>query len=190
MLLYWRRNEKDELIARKKADKDALERAKQEEERREAKRQERKLHFLLTQTELYSHFIGKKIKTAEAERPDGEDIGDAAAGQGGDDDKHADVEGLDGDHPEDLPDLDYDEGELFCLRLGIELQADSVDDEDNLRRHAARGAAAHARAAREKAAQFDQQRTQPKGANADVDLKGVDREFTSRRGWSESKLTV
>ena len=53
MLLYWRRNEKDELIARKKADKDALERAKQEEERREAKRQERKLHFLLRQTELY-----------------------------------------------------------------------------------------------------------------------------------------
>ena len=48
-----------------------------------------------------------------------------------------------------------------------------TDDEENLRKHAARGAAAHARAAKEKAAQFDQQRVQ-KAANGDVDLKGVD----------------
>ena len=123
MLLYWRRNEKDELIARRKAEKEALERAKQEEERREAKRQERKLHFLLTQTELYSHFIGKKIKTAEAERPDDE-TGDVAPGAAPGDDKHADVEGLDGEHAADLPDLDYDEGQLSAHWKGILVKAD------------------------------------------------------------------
>ena len=116
MLVYWRKNEKDELLAKKKSEKEALERAKQEEERREAKRQERKLHFLLTQTELYSHFIGKKIKTADAERPDGETGDGDAAGPAGEDDKHADVEGLDGEHADVLPDLDYDEGELTCFR--------------------------------------------------------------------------
>lgn len=63
MLIYWRRSEKDEREARRKAEKDALEAAKREEEAREAKRQARKLNFLITQTELYSHFIGKKVKS-------------------------------------------------------------------------------------------------------------------------------
>lgn len=50
MLVYWRKNEKEELAARKKAEKEALDRAKAEEEARESKRQARKLNFLLTQT--------------------------------------------------------------------------------------------------------------------------------------------
>ena len=99
MLMYWRKNEKEELAARKKAEKEALERAKVEEERRESKRQARKLNFLLTQTELYSHFIGKKIKTAEAE--DAEPVASC----------HPNEElGLD-DAGEPLPDIDYDDGE-------------------------------------------------------------------------------
>lgn len=119
MLLYWRKNEKEELAARKKAEKEALEKAKAEEEAREAKRQSRKLNFLLTQTELYSHFIGKKIKTAEAERPDGEDTGAAAPdeGQVGYDRLEEVARGANGDlglddHGEPLPDIDYDDGEL------------------------------------------------------------------------------
>lgn len=112
MLLYWRKNEKEELAASKKAQKEALERAKAEEDARESKRQARKLNFLLTQTELYSHFIGKKIKTAEAERGDGEDQpgGDVEMdGKGAE--VHANAElglGADG---EALPDIDYDDGE-------------------------------------------------------------------------------
>lgn len=102
-MAFWKKNEKDEMIAKKKADKEALERAKAEEEAREAKRQSRKLNFLLTQTELYSHFIGKKIKTKEAEGEDGEDGPDASAA-------NADL-ALD-DHGEPLPDIDYDDGEL------------------------------------------------------------------------------
>lgn len=63
MLMFWKRNEKDERENRKRAEKEALERAKKEEEERESKRQSRKLNFLITQTELYSHFVGSKIKS-------------------------------------------------------------------------------------------------------------------------------
>ena len=66
--MHWKRHEKEEREARKKAEREALERQREEEERREAERQQRKLNFLITQTELYSHFIGKKIgQTVDAE---------------------------------------------------------------------------------------------------------------------------
>ncbi|KAK9720198.1 putative DNA helicase ino80 [Basidiobolus ranarum] len=68
MLIFWKKNEKEERELRKKAEKEALERMKIEEELRESRRQARKLNFLITQTELYSHFIGKKIA------PQSEDI--------------------------------------------------------------------------------------------------------------------
>lgn len=67
MLGFWKKNEREERDLRKKAEKEALDLAKREEEQREARRQARKLNFLITQTELYSHFVGKKIKTDEAE---------------------------------------------------------------------------------------------------------------------------
>jgi DNA helicase INO80 len=115
MLTYWRKNEKDELALRKKSEKEALEKAKAEEESREAKRQSRKLNFLLTQTELYSHFIGKKIKTAEAERPDDEDIAPANGADGDKMDKEGKEKEANGDlglddQGEALPDIDYDAG--------------------------------------------------------------------------------
>lgn len=61
MLAFWRRHEKEERENRKRAEREALERAKIEDEMREAKRQQRKLNFLITQTELYAHFISKNI---------------------------------------------------------------------------------------------------------------------------------
>ncbi|KAK7202748.1 SNF2 family N-terminal domain-containing protein [Myxozyma melibiosi] len=67
MLVYWKRNEREERDLRRRAEKEALDKAKKEEEAREARRQARKLNFLITQTELYSHFIGRKIKTDEIE---------------------------------------------------------------------------------------------------------------------------
>ncbi|KAI8066860.1 SNF2 family N-terminal domain-containing protein [Gongronella butleri] len=70
MLLFWKKNEKEERELRKKAEKEALERMRQEEERREAQRQARKLNFLITQTELYSHFIGRKIHKDVADDDD------------------------------------------------------------------------------------------------------------------------
>lgn len=61
MLAYWKKNEKEEKELRKKAEKIELERRRAEEEARESRRQARKLNFLINQTELYSHFIAKKI---------------------------------------------------------------------------------------------------------------------------------
>lgn len=63
MLVFWKKNEKEEKDIRKREQKEATDRAKVEEEKREAARQARKLEFLISQTELYSHFVGNKLKS-------------------------------------------------------------------------------------------------------------------------------
>jgi DNA helicase INO80 len=63
MMVFWKKNEKEERDVRKREQKEALDRAKVEEEKREAARQARKLEFLISQTELYSHFVGNKLKS-------------------------------------------------------------------------------------------------------------------------------
>lgn len=68
MMTFWKRNEREERDLRKAAERQELENARKQEADREAARQKRKLNFLISQTELYSHFIGKKIKTHEVER--------------------------------------------------------------------------------------------------------------------------
>lgn len=67
MMSFWKRNEREERDLRRMAEKQELEMAKRAEADREANRQKRKLNFLISQTELYSHFIGRKIKTDEAQ---------------------------------------------------------------------------------------------------------------------------
>lgn len=61
MLLYWKRFEKVEKDYRKRAEKEAQEQLRIDIELMEAKRQQRKLNFLITQTELYAHFMSKKL---------------------------------------------------------------------------------------------------------------------------------
>lgn len=68
MMTFWKRNEREERDLRRAAEKAEIENAKKAEADREANRQKRKLNFLISQTELYSHFIGKKVKTQEVER--------------------------------------------------------------------------------------------------------------------------
>ncbi|PQE32041.1 hypothetical protein CJF32_00001644 [Rutstroemia sp. NJR-2017a WRK4] len=68
MMSFWKRNEREERDTRRAAERQEIENAKKAEADREANRQKRKLNFLISQTELYSHFIGKKIKTDEVER--------------------------------------------------------------------------------------------------------------------------
>lgn len=63
MQVFWKKNEKEERDARKREQKEAMDRLKVEEEKREAARQARKLEFLISQTELYSHFVGSKLKS-------------------------------------------------------------------------------------------------------------------------------
>ncbi|KAL3476121.1 SNF2 family N-terminal domain-containing protein [Aspergillus californicus] len=62
MMSFWKRNEREERDLRRLAEKQELESAKRVEAEREASRQKRKLNFLISQTELYSHFIGRKIE--------------------------------------------------------------------------------------------------------------------------------
>ena len=68
MMSFWKRNEKTERDMRKFAERQELENAKKAEADRESNRQKRKLNFLISQTEIFSHFVGKKVKTDEVER--------------------------------------------------------------------------------------------------------------------------
>lgn len=79
MMSYWKRSEKEVRDSKKKAEKEALDSARKEEEERENMRQSRKLNFLITQTELYSHFVGSKKKDGEADGGS-EQPGDAKTG--------------------------------------------------------------------------------------------------------------
>ncbi|XP_066282143.1 chromatin-remodeling ATPase INO80-like isoform X2 [Branchiostoma lanceolatum] len=62
MLVFWKKYEKVEKEHRKRAEKEAQEQRKLDDELREARRQQRKLNFLITQTELYAHFMAKKLR--------------------------------------------------------------------------------------------------------------------------------
>ncbi|CAI5958154.1 unnamed protein product [Closterium sp. NIES-64] len=61
MVLFWRRYDREQTELRKREEKEALEARRREEELREARRQQQRLNFLLTQTELYSHFMHSKV---------------------------------------------------------------------------------------------------------------------------------
>ncbi|GJE85992.1 SNF2 family N-terminal domain-containing protein [Phanerochaete sordida] len=79
MLVFWKKNEKEERDVRRREQREALDRAKVEEEKREAARQARKLEFLISQTELYSHFVGNKLKTAQVQGDEPEAAAPAGA---------------------------------------------------------------------------------------------------------------
>lgn len=61
MQAYWKRYERVERDTKRRQEKEAEEQRKMDVELMEAKRQQRKLNFLITQTELYAHFISKKL---------------------------------------------------------------------------------------------------------------------------------
>ena len=114
MLGFWKRNERDEREGRKAAEKQELDKARKAEAEREANRQKRKLNFLISQTELYSHFIGKKVKTDEIEKsgvdqdgvaPTAETIQDQPGGRKSD---FPDPTGKIGRKVTNFEDLDFD----------------------------------------------------------------------------------
>ncbi|RAL10072.1 chromatin-remodeling ATPase INO80 [Aspergillus homomorphus CBS 101889] len=121
MMSFWKRNEREERDLRRLAEKQEIESAKKAEAEREANRQRRKLNFLISQTELYSHFIGRKIKGAE-----GDDSGDTAV----DSSDQTIQPGKPQDHTVDMPpsvadlgakvtnfeDLDFDAEDETALR--------------------------------------------------------------------------
>jgi DNA helicase INO80 len=123
MTSFWRRNERDERDQRKVAERQELESAKRAEAEREANRQKRKLNFLISQTELYSHFVGKKVKTSEAEHS--EDVaGDKAAVAAAKPDLPDNVgEGKIGQKVTNFEDLDFDAEDETVLREAAEANA-------------------------------------------------------------------
>lgn len=133
MFNFWKRNERMERELKKKYEKELIDKAKREEEEREAKRQLRKLNFLITQTELYSHFIGKKIKTDEIEGADRDPTLSSTSASTGNYD-------LDSENnvKTDFHAIDFDN-----------------EDEDALRRTAAANAQSALEATRSKAKAFD-----------------------------------
>ncbi|KAH8406673.1 hypothetical protein KR222_002340, partial [Zaprionus bogoriensis] len=98
MLTYWKRYERVERDQRRKQEREAEEQRKQDVELIEVKRQQRKLNFLITQTELYAHFMSKKL------------------GQGSEEDQLRILNQLDEEHNARLAvHDDYDAGEMKQL---------------------------------------------------------------------------
>ncbi|XP_075984610.1 chromatin-remodeling ATPase INO80 isoform X2 [Anticarsia gemmatalis] len=65
MQAYWRRYDRAERETRRRMEREAEEQRKMDVELMEAKRQRRKLNFLITQTELYAHFMQRKMNAGD-----------------------------------------------------------------------------------------------------------------------------
>ena len=68
MLAYWRQYDRIEKAAKKQQEQEAEKQQKIDLQILEAKRQQRKLNFLITQTELYSHFMANKIDSKDGNK--------------------------------------------------------------------------------------------------------------------------
>ncbi|XP_068153269.1 chromatin-remodeling ATPase INO80 [Drosophila tropicalis] len=111
MLNYWKRYERVERDQRRKLEREAEEQRKQDVELIEVKRQQRKLNFLITQTELYAHFMSKKL------------------GQGTEEDQLRILSQLDEeeDGTREVKNDDYDVGEIKQL---VQEQAEAALERD------------------------------------------------------------
>ncbi|KII93253.1 hypothetical protein PLICRDRAFT_99487 [Plicaturopsis crispa FD-325 SS-3] len=163
MLVFWKKNEREERDVRKREHKEAADRAKVEEEKREAARQARKLEFLISQTELYSHFVGSKLKTAEVEGD-----GESSAAPAG-----ADVPAVD---PDALQEINFDD-----------------EDTTNIHRHARHNAQEAIARAKQRAQQFDTQAALERKTNEAIALSRAqahvrDEESTDKPSGSEAPL--
>ena len=142
MMSFWKRNERAERDLRKNAEKQELENAKKAEADRESNRQKRKLNFLIEQTELYSHFIGRKIKTDEVERStDNGEVGVSAETiQAGKRDAHTvtlpDPIGKSAARVTKFDDLDFDAEDDTSLREAAMANAQSAVEEAQARARA------------------------------------------------------
>ena len=64
---FSKRWDREQVDLQKQKERQAIEQRKRDDELREAKRQQQRLNFLLTQTELYTHFMGKDTPTDTAD---------------------------------------------------------------------------------------------------------------------------
>ena len=159
MMVFWKKNEKEERDVRKREQKEALDRAKVEEEKREAARQARKLEFLISQTELYSHFVGNKLKSKSKPLRFLLDVTDnfpasEIEGEGASAELPAGAHLEDVD-PNSLQDINFDDGGLlFSVRPRCRTHNVS-EDQTNLHQHARHNAQEAIALARQRAQDFD-----------------------------------
>ncbi|BFZ59342.1 Putative DNA helicase ino80 [Saitoella coloradoensis] len=172
MLVFWKKNEKEERDLRKKAEKEATDKAKKDEEMREARRQQRKLNFLITQTELYSHFVGKKINTEAAEQMDGDAPVRAKADAPGAEDGDVEM----GDAGEDLE----NGGKFDDMDFGS-------DDEAALEAAAKRNAQKAVRDAQNRAKAFDESVKNTEAA-ADMNEESGELNFQDPTGMGDIEI--
>ncbi|KAG6039557.1 putative DNA helicase ino80 [Claviceps citrina] len=165
MMGFWKRNEREERDLRKAAEKQEIENARREEADREAARQKRKLNFLISQTELYSHFIGKKIKTDEVERStDNPEIQQPPNAMAQNKLDIAEPSGPVGDRITDFQNLDFDNEDETQLRAAAMANAQNAIAE-----------------AQKKARQFNQE------ADLDMDEEG-EMNFQNPTGLGEMEV--
>lgn len=181
MLVFWKKNEKEERELRKKAEKEALERLRLEEERRESQRQARKLNFLITQTELYSHFIGRKIKQGEG---DDDEAAMPEPSPAGPDhvSEDADIDLEENGGEEHLGEIDFDEGKKQGkkrkkARCGRGCTHSVLDDDEKLREQARRGAQNALAKQRERTRVFDEGARERRAAaeSSDISMNAAQR---------------
>ena len=146
MMSFWKRNEREERDLRRMAEKQELELARKADADREANRQKRKLNFLISQTELYSHFIGRKIKTNEAEQS-----GDTTAAPAAD--KSADG----AKEPETSLNVPEDLGDLSAKVTNFEDLDFDAEDDTALREAAMANAQNAVKQAQDRAKAFNEQ---------------------------------
>lgn len=164
MLGFWKRNERDEREGRKVAEKQELDKARKAEAEREANRQKRKLNFLISQTELYSHFIGKKVKTDEIEKHGVDGDGVKPSGQTLKDKPDA-------EHKVDLPDSVGKAGTRVTNFEDLDFDA---DDESALHEAAMANAQHAVQEARDRARAFDKKEGEGEGeGEANGELSGA-----------------
>lgn len=133
MMSFWKRNEREERDLRRAAERQEIESAKKADADREANRQKRKLNFLISQTELYSHFIGKKMKTDEVERStDHPDVAPASTESGSNTVDVPDENGTAVAKVTNIADLDFDAADDAELKAAAMANAQSaIQDAQN-----------------------------------------------------------
>ena len=153
MLSFWKRNEREERDQRKLAERQELENARKAEADREANRQKRKLNFLISQTELYSHFIGKKVKTDEVERSTDDVAASNQPAVTASSVEHPDLPKKAGSKVTNFEDLDFDD-----------------EDETNLREAAMANAQNAVKEAQDRARAFNETDGQPQSQSDDEEM--------------------
>lgn len=158
-MMHLKGQEKGQKETKRKADKEQLEKSRREEEARESQRAARKLNFLITQTELYSHFVGSKLKSEHIRHCVHVRLADdfLCAFTAGEAEESEETAGTSTANQNGAPSLPPEAALIEGVANGELKALDFGDaDESNLLSHARQNALAAAEVARNKAKQFDQ----------------------------------